>query len=247
MWCPSSPCRWEAVQLSLGGLRQKVCPLRRAFPPPPNAHGREKVCLQRVWPALHAQRPLDQTRSAAHDHQEVVFVARRNPRAQQSGPAQGPKQRPRASYWHAGPHSQLRLHHEPTGPTQDPGGGEPQTRHVQVKLWLGSISSTSGGSFLQTHSAGKQWSRHWAPATFTWRTGSLTLGHLRWPTYSHIHLVTVAWSRQHAALVSVWWRSGAESHSSAPLRPKRSLHSRRLNCRRDLKTGSTKFVLQEEF
>lgn len=33
------------------------------------------------------------------------------------------------------------------GPTQG-GGGRPPTRHRQVKLWL-SISSTSGGSFLQ--------------------------------------------------------------------------------------------------
>lgn len=100
-------CRWEAVQLSLGRLRQKVCPFWWAFPPSPDAHWREEVCLQCVWPALHAQWPPDQTRPPAHDHQESVLVAGRIPRPQQTGPTQGPAQELCTSCQLAGPLRQL--------------------------------------------------------------------------------------------------------------------------------------------
>lgn len=116
-------CRWKAVQLSLGGLRQKVCPLWRAFPTPSDTHGREEVCLQCVRQAFHAQRPPDQTRPAAHDHQESIVMASRNARPQQRGPVQGPEQGPHTSCQCSGPGRQLTDSWSLHGPLRTPGGG----------------------------------------------------------------------------------------------------------------------------
>ena len=135
-WLLFLPCRWKAVQLSLGGMWQKVCPLWWAFSPPKDAHWREEVCLQRVRPALHAQRPLDQTCSAPHDLQEGDLLARRNRRPQQSGPAHGPKQRPCASSRRAHSHRQLTdsgAHRADSGPQEGWGVGSVRsTRHIRT-------------------------------------------------------------------------------------------------------------------
>ncbi|KAM9778902.1 Krueppel-like factor 11 isoform X1 [Syngnathus typhle] len=69
--------RREAVQLPLGRLRQKVRPLRRTFPPPPHAHGREEVCVRRVFTSLHAQRSPDQTYTQTLQRQEARRRRRR--------------------------------------------------------------------------------------------------------------------------------------------------------------------------
>lgn len=58
-------------------------------------------------PALHAQRPPDETRPPAHDHQESVLMAGRIQRPQQISPAQGPEQEFCTSCQHASPLRQL--------------------------------------------------------------------------------------------------------------------------------------------
>lgn len=62
--------RWKTIQLSLGRLWQKVCPVWRTFPTPPNTHWREEICLHHLRSPLHAQWPPDQACSPSHDLQE---------------------------------------------------------------------------------------------------------------------------------------------------------------------------------
>uniref|UniRef100_M3Y7Z1 Uncharacterized protein n=2 Tax=Mustela putorius furo TaxID=9669 RepID=M3Y7Z1_MUSPF len=60
--CRITPRR-TPLCLRLAGLRQEVRALRRAGPPPPDAHRREALPLPALLQALHPQRPPDQARA----------------------------------------------------------------------------------------------------------------------------------------------------------------------------------------
>lgn len=60
--------RREALPLYLGGLYLALCPLRRADPTLPQAHGDQTLPLHRVWPLLLTVRPpLPAPPSPRHD------------------------------------------------------------------------------------------------------------------------------------------------------------------------------------
>ena len=129
--------RWEAVQLQLGWLRQAVRPLRRALPSPANAHRREEVCVSRVRPAIHAQRPPHQTRAAPHDHEENSLLAGWCQELEQNGCRQNAslKTRPRHNK-HAGT-CRLEIDSEHCHPThsQDTTGIRGVAKHMRLLLF----------------------------------------------------------------------------------------------------------------
>lgn len=55
-------CRWEAVPMHLGQLREEICPLRRVGPSPAHSHGWEALPVPTMCQTLHAQWSPDQAR-----------------------------------------------------------------------------------------------------------------------------------------------------------------------------------------
>lgn len=58
-------CRWEAVPMHLGQLREEICPFRRAGTPPAHSHGWEALPVPALCQTLHAQWPPDQARTSS--------------------------------------------------------------------------------------------------------------------------------------------------------------------------------------
>ena len=69
-------CRWEAVRLQLGRLRQALFAFGRVVAPQAYAHGREKVCLFLLQSTFHALWSFDQTHSTSRTRTKTSGLAR---------------------------------------------------------------------------------------------------------------------------------------------------------------------------